>query len=150
MGGITDWIYISVPVKEIALPLLSLACHFFPFLHQNRNPGSYWRQGCWNRHVFHHSSWPSVARWPAFGHWDACSCPQVFPTWRDRPFFILPLSHWLELGNGGCCCCPSWTIRKPPEDCEAARQTPVPVLVPSDCGAGAYTQSSFTSIEKLG
>ena len=52
MGGITDWIYISVPVKEIALPLLSLACPFFPLLHQNRNPGSYWRQGCLEQKCF--------------------------------------------------------------------------------------------------
>ena len=60
----------------------------------------------WNRCVFHHSSWPSVASWPAFGHWNMCSCPEVLPTWRDSPFFIPPLSHCLEWRNGGwswCC-----------------------------------------------
>lgn len=144
MCGITDWIHVSVPVKEIALPLLSLACHFSPFFIRTETLVVTGDKAVWIRHVFHHSSWPSVARWPAFGLWDMCSCPQVFPTWRDSPFCILPLSHWLELGNGGCCWCPSWTIRKPPEDCEAAKQTPAPVLVPSDGGAGAWTQSSFT------
>lgn len=138
MCGIRSLIYASVPVKEIAPPLLSLAYHF---LLQNRNPDSYWRQGCLEQMCFPPLLMAKCGQLTSLWPLKHVQLPRSASNMKRQPLLYpssFPLfgmkKRWLEL------MLPSWTIRKQPRDCEAARQTPAPTLVPGDYGAGAQTQ----------